>query len=88
MCIFSLPLESHQPFLHSAQEIFHFNLHLPGDVGIIVISLAAISAASLGVKPRITSPLVRLMKLSRSRGTTGRCVAQSCLWNLAEASLS
>src|SRR6266487_1551602 len=32
-----------------------------------MISLAAISAASLGLKPRITSPSARLMKLSGAR---------------------
>src|SRR5207244_5074514 len=32
-----------------------------------MISLAAISAASLGLKPRINSPLARMMKLSGAR---------------------
>jgi hypothetical protein len=53
-----------------------------------MISLAAISAASLDLKPRITNPLARLMKLSGAKGAVGWCVAQSCLWNLDEASLS
>ena len=37
MCIFSLPLESDQPFFQSAQEVVHFDLHFSGDVGIIVL---------------------------------------------------
>jgi hypothetical protein len=53
-----------------------------------MISLAAISAASFGLKPRMTNPLARAMKLAGSRDVTDRCLAQSCLWNLAEASLS
>ncbi len=53
-----------------------------------MISLAAISAASLGFKPRITNPLARAMKFSGAKDALDWCVAQSCLWNLAEASLS
>jgi hypothetical protein len=53
-----------------------------------IISLAAISAASLGFKPRITNPLARAMKFSGAKDAAGWCVAQSCLWNLDEASRS
>jgi hypothetical protein len=76
MCIFSLPLESDQPLFQSAQEVLRFNLYLSGDVGINVVlehglPCGAISAASLGLKPRITNPLARAMKRSGSRGRDG-----------------
>ncbi len=44
-----------------------------------IISFEAISAASLGLKPRITNPLARVTKLSGARDATVRCVAQSWL---------
>jgi hypothetical protein len=32
-----LTRESDRPFFHSAQEGVHFNLYLPGDIGIFVV---------------------------------------------------
>src|SRR5205823_14770339 len=72
---------SDQTFFYSPEEVVNFNLHLSGDVGWFsnMISFAVISAASVGLKPRITNPLARAMKLSGLRAATGWCVAQSCL---------
>src|SRR6185436_17916643 len=54
-----------------------------------VISCRVIWAASFGLKPRVTSFLARAAKLSESASTAGSpCTAQSCSWNLLEASRS